>query len=319
MRTPVLGRRRGRSSGTRAGCRTVARLADELNVRILRAMVGDPRAYTTEEREEARTGLPRVIAAGIPRTKPGEPPWGITPSGEDRLPVADALESWLQDAPGGPIAYAGRPAERTIETLADAWGDTVLHALAGPPRTAEELAEQLDLTVRQLTHLLEPALQTDQIETVTTADGSVAYAPTGWGRRGIAPILLAARAERTNPDPEDAPIQASDFEAALQLTAPLASLPSELSGSCRLVVVLGRDAEPSQAAVMVTIERGKVLESVAGIDAEGEVDATAIGKVSHWFRALIDDRPKRLSFDGDTRLGRQLVKSLGDALFGGEG
>jgi hypothetical protein len=65
--------------------------------------------------------------------------------------------------------------------------------------------------------------------------------------------------------------------------------------------------------VTVRVGEGRVLAYERGLDPDAS--AEAVGELEPWFAALIDQRPKRLRLDGDSRLARALVAECGKALF----
>ncbi|HMJ72186.1 MAG TPA: hypothetical protein VK471_02350 [Solirubrobacterales bacterium] len=67
-------------------------------------------------------------------------------------------------------------------------------------------------------------------------DGETRYALTDWMREGFAPIAAAARMELHFPEPDVAPPDMLDVDAAFELTLPLVELPDGLRGSSRLAV-----------------------------------------------------------------------------------
>ena len=46
-----------------------------------------------------------------------------------------------------------------------------------------------------------------------------------------------------------------------------------------------------------------------------DVATEAVGELGAWFSALVDQRPRRLSFEGDRRFARDLVAAFSEALF----
>jgi hypothetical protein len=151
------------------------------------------------------------------------------------------------------------------------------------------------------------------VEAATTPAGDPAHAATEWLRRGIGPLALAARVERSDPPPEARPVDALDVEAAMLLIAPLLRLDEDLSGACRLAVRLGEPGKRHPVGVTFRVGEGRVLASERGLDPAAS--AEAVGELGPWFTALIDQRPKRLRFEGDRRLARALVAACGAALF----
>lgn len=295
-------------------------LSDAMQVQIMRAMAGGFNALAVPEGYEGEGGPQR------PPQRPQRPPrrperdprgyddmYTITPAGRARLPVADGLELWLLKAPGGALAYADPRAKRAIELLADAWGHGLAHATAAGPVEKHELIAGCELSRRAAKRLLTDLQRVGMVEAATTPGDAGAYSATEWLRRGIAPLALAARVERADPPPGARPVDALDVESAMLLVAPLLRLGEGLSGACRLVVRLGKPGQRHPVGVTVRVGEGRIL----GCERELDADATAeaVGELEPWFAALIDQRPKRLRFDGDRGLARALVAECGKALF----
>jgi hypothetical protein len=301
----------------RAGATTVRMLSDAMQVQIMRAMAGGfkalavPEDYTGEG--DSQRPPPRSPRRSEPDPEGYDDKYRITPAGRARLPVADGLELWLLKAPGGALAYADPRAKRAIELLADAWGHGLAHAIAAGPVEKHELLAGCELSRRAAKRLLAEMRRVGLVEAATTPADAGAYAATEWLRRGIAPLALAARVERGDPPPGARPVDALDVEAAMLLVAPLLRLDVGLSGACRLAVRLGKPGQRHPVGVTVRVGEGKVLSYERGLDADAS--AEAVGELDPWFAALIDQRPKRLRFDGDSRLARALVAEFSKALF----
>ena len=302
----------------RAGATTVRMLSDATQVQIMRAMAGGfkalavPEGYTGEGRPQ-RPPPQRPRRPEKPHPAGYDDMYTITPAGRARLPVADGIELWLLKAPEGALAYADPRAKRAIELLAEAWGHGLAHAIAAGPVEKHELLAGCELSRRAAKRLLADLRRVGLVEDATTPANAGAYAATEWLRRGIAPLALAARVERTDPPPGAKPVDALDVEAAMLLVAPLLRLDEGLSGACRMAVRLGEPGRRHPVGVTVRVGEGRILACERGLD----TDATAevVGELEPWFAALIDQRPKRLRFDGDRRLARALVAECGKALF----
>lgn len=323
----------------RAGAKTVRMLSDPLQVKILRVMAGGfnalsvPERYTGEERPrrpqrppsrpEVEPSRPEVEPSGPegePHLPEGEPhdydkKYAITPAGLARVPVAGAIELWLLKAPGGTIAYSESDsrAEPTIELLADAWGSGLAHVMAAGPVDKQELIAGCEWSPRAAKRLLARLRRAGMVEAATTPAGAPGHAATEWLRRGIGPLALAARVERSDPPPEAKPVDALDIEATMLLVAPLLRLDEDLSGSCRLAVRLGKPGQRHPVGVTFGVGEGRVLACERGLDPDAS--AEAVGELDPWFTALIDQRTKRLRFEGDRRLARALVAACAAALF----
>jgi DNA-binding HxlR family transcriptional regulator len=297
----------------RAGAVTVGLLQEGIQVQIMRAMAGGFKALHVPEnyQGEARP-QPRQEAEG-PVNPEHERKYAITPTGRARLPVADSIELWLLKASGGPLPYDHERAEEAIKLLSQAWGMGIAHRLAFAPATAEELVEAAGMPRRKGRRLLKALQRVGLVEVGADTGDRAVYAPTAWLRRGIAPILRAAEVEHYDPPSGARPLDATDFESAMLLAAPLAELGGGQSGRCRLVARIGDPGQREPAGVTVEMRDGAIVACERGLDPD--VDGEASGIATAWYGALSDQRPSRLRYDGDRRLARDLVTALGWALF----
>lgn len=297
----------------RAGALTVGLLAEAIHVQIMRAMAGGfqgltiPEDYEGEVLPRHRTELPEPVDPAA------EQKYVLSPTGRARLPAADGIELWLLKASRGPLAYEDGRAKQAIKLLSEAWGHALVHAVAaGPTQTADAIA-RCEMRPRAATRLLAKLRRTGLVEVVAGSGKAKRFAPTDWLRRAVGPLMLAARAESGDRPAGARPVDAFDVEAAIQLVAPLVRLDEEVCGTCRLVVRLGPAGRRYPAGVTVEVEEGRILSCEPG--AASDVAAEAIGELGAWFNALIDQRPKRLKFEGDRRFARDLVAAFGKALF----
>jgi len=268
----------------------------------------------------------RSILRTMLEQSPGLGPDGyyeVTDEGREALFVAFVVERWLQSAPDGPLDFDGREAGLAVATLAEAWTSFLLHTLARGPRTFPELRESTEEPGRRaLRRVLSIMCRMGQLELRGDAGGgTAAYAVTEWARRGIAPLIAAARLERRDPSEETLPIDALDVEAAFRLALPLLELPEELSGSCRLGVRLVEepgaapvDAAPDLVGVTARIERGRVASVEPRLDSRA--DAWAAGSASDWLDTVIEPDAERVRSGGEKRLATALLDDLHETLFG---
>lgn len=289
----------------RAGSRSLGILSSHTNVQIMRAMSGGFEASTERFHE-----LPPDF-----EPDPDEPTLGITKAGMESLPVASAVEYWLLKAPGGPMAYAEPRAEEAIEALSKGWGMGLIHALANGPMSPAALERALGLDRSLIMAVLEPMQRAGEVDARDGEGEDATYAVTDWTRRAVGPILLAARMERrTASETRDMiPIDGLDLESAMMLALPLLRLPTDLSGSCRLVFRITAGPQPPRAGVTVGVEEGRVVSCAPGLD--NDAPAEASGNVRVWFRAVIDGAVKRLDYSGNPKVPRTVVRHLHEILF----
>ncbi len=297
----------------RAGAVTVGLLAEALQVQIMRAMAGGFKAFRVPGDYQGELPPPPPPEAPGPVNPEHERKYAITPTGLARLPVADSIELWLLKAPGGPLPYEDRRAYEAITLLSQAWGRGFAHRLALGPATASELLEAGSMPRRKGRRLLKELQRLGLTEAAPDAGDGDTFAPTEWLRRGVAPILRGAQVEHHDPEEEAEPFDALDFEAATLLAAPLAAHEQGRSGRCRLVARIGDGGQRESSGVTVEVEDGAVIACERGLDpvAPGE----SSGLVTAWFRALSEQRPSRLQYDGDRELARELVTAIAWALF----
>jgi hypothetical protein len=137
------------------------------------------------------------------------------------------------------------------------------------------------------------------------------YGVTDWARRGIGPLAAASYCERVHMAPRSAPVTPMDIEAAFLLATPLASLSTEVAGSCQLEVEAGAGGMAEAAGVQVTVEAGRVASCVSQLDPR--TDVFVAGSAAAWFMAVRDGGVADLRFGGGTRLAEELVTGLHDA------
>jgi hypothetical protein len=111
-------------------------------------------------------------------------------------------------------------------------------------------------------------------------------------RRGFAPIAAAARMELHYPEPDVAPPEALDVDAAFQLTLPLLWLPPEVSGTCRLDVRIPGEGDFAVGA-MAEVAEGRVVSSTPLLEEKPETLIT--GTPLQWLDTLVDPSSPQLA------------------------
>ena len=238
----------------------------------------------------------------------------LSDEGREALFVAATIERWLGHAPGGPIEFESAAAERAVAALVGGWSAAVVHGLAREPMTSAELDAAIDgLGRRRLQRQLRAMHDAGLVEALGEGKDAL-YAMTDWLRRGIAPLIAAARLELDQGMEGATPVDGSDVEAGFRMALALVELPEELSGVCRLRVKLDERREDPPGGVTARIERGEVVSCEAG--AEQDADAWALGSLDAWPNAVIDPDAKAVQTGGDTWLTGALVSGLHHTLFG---
>jgi hypothetical protein len=275
----------------RTGARILTMASNRINRGILRELTKRPVQWTQDR--QAR----------------------ITPAGREMLFVANIVERWLANAPGGGIEIDAEEAEATIAALVYGWSSTIVHRLAARPLTLTELGRALDTTSAEDVEAMVGAMRDAGLLEARPGDGEgAAYAVTDWLRESIAPLGAAARCERRYSAAETPPVAPLDVEAGFLLTLPLLRLPAELSGECRLVVELPESTEGAAAGAMARVEDERIASVSPSL--EGSADAWAIGTDRAWFEAVVEGMAEDLDFGGEEALARELVERLHMRLFG---
>jgi DNA-binding HxlR family transcriptional regulator len=214
---------------------------------------------------------------------------GLTPLGEELVGVADAIQAWLERAPGGPLELGSGPAKTAIRTLVDGWDTNLVRALAASPLTLGELDRLVEeLSYPTLSRRLATMRGIGQAER-GRLKGRWVHRLTDWSRQAVAPLALAVRFERRHWE-EVAPITWIEVESAFLLILPIASFPDWLSGSCTLAVDTGAAASTGArsrvAGVRVEVREGRVAACSTRLEANP--DTWALGAPESWLDAVID-------------------------------
>lgn len=315
----------GSGNGARSGAQTLILLAAPLNALILQALAEGPKQQT-ELRQE--TGLPAQTTlraelkrlTGIGAVKkhrrnrfPGVLEYELIASGKELLIVADALQRWLTMAPDGSLPLGGNAAKAATKALAEGWSTTMLRVLAAGPLSLTELDRVIgSLSYPSLERRLSALRVANLVESQAGNGRGTPYAVTAWLRHGVAPLAAAARWERRHQAQANSPIGRLDVETAMLLAMPLLRLPTELSGRCRLGAEL-ENGKSSLAGTMVEIHEGQIASCTTKL--QGSPDAWALGSVSAWLGALLDDDLDALELGGDGQLARALIERLHKTLF----
>lgn len=315
----------GNGGATRTGAQALALLAAPLNSTVLRSLTSGPKRLPELRREAGRPaqstlrsrlkGL-RAIGAIVKHKHsafPGSLEYELAPVGRELCFVLGALERWLAESPEVPLELDSDAGQAATAALVAGWSSTIVRALAGRHLSLAELdrligAFDYPSLERRLTAMRLAGL----VESVPAEGEGPPYAPTDWLHLGIAPIVAASRWERRNLPERTARIGRIDAEAALLLTMRLLDLPTEVSGSCRLVVEVPDGDESRPASVTIDVAAGRAVPRPAN---SPTVDSWAIGPTSAWFRAAIEADPNYLEVGGRSRLIRAVLDGINASLF----
>jgi DNA-binding HxlR family transcriptional regulator len=312
----------------RAGATALCLLSAPLNVHVLAALededlaladlsraVGHPPATTMRAYLKALADLgvvERRQEAGFPAAVT----YSLTAPGKEILIVASALQSWLQDAPDGPIELGGAAAKSAIKTLVGGWNATLVRVLAARPLTLTELARLItSISYPTLERRLAAMRRSGQLEARRDAKASrgTPYEVTRWLRQAAAPLVAAVAWEREWAAAQTKALNRIDIEALFLLAIPLLDLPEELSGRCRLAVEMRNGSASQYAGAMVTVEAGRPVSWVAR--PEGDSDAWTAGAAGSWLGWMNGRPDRRLEFGGESGLARAVAEALRDSLF----
>lgn len=313
----------------RSGAHGLSLLASPRNFLVLRALAEGPKGRI-ELRRAAGSPAQTTISGDIRcleeigaivkrrcNSFPGSVEYMLGKPGCELLFVAAVLERWLSLAPEGPLELGGEGAKAAIKTLVEGWSTAILRALATNPLSLTQLDRVIGaLNYPALEYRLDAMRLAGQIEARPSNSRSTPWGVTDWLRRGVGPIVAAARWERHHARAAAAPIARLDVEAALLLAVPLLALPTELSGSCRLGVELTDGNEHRLAGAMVCVERGDI--ALCTVRLQGHPDAWTTASVDAWLQAIVESDVDQIEMGGDQRLARVLIEDLHRALVGRE-
>jgi len=316
----------------RAGSRALSIFAYSLNATVLRAHTEGPLSLGELEEKigwasqsSLRASVGKMCEIGaMARLDDSDGPQRsvaceLTYPGHELLLVADTLEHWLRLAPGGAVALDHPAAHGIVRVLTAGWDSAIVRAIAERPLSLAELdAGNTQLSYPALKRRL-AKLRTLGLVAPVKAGAAAGYAASGWLRRAMAPIAVASRWEHLH-DPDSEPVSRTEVEAAFLLTLPLLQLPDRASGACTLAILTSDretasdgGAQDALASVEVEVEKGAVA-SVA-TSPSSEPASWALGSMTAWYEALIDDRTFALRIGGvDPDLPRSLVEGIHSTL-----
>jgi DNA-binding HxlR family transcriptional regulator len=239
----------------------------------------------------------------------------LGPAGRGLLPVAGALRLWLSTAPDGEVELGTRAAKRTIKALIEGWSHCIVRAVAARPFSLTQLDGLISsLTYPALERRLTAMRDAGLLVACPSEGRGTPYAATDWLRRAIGPLAAAALWERSHIAEASTPVSRLDVESAFLLAVPLLTLPSELSGTCRLAVEMPRGGEHDFAGVRIEVRDGEVLSCTSRL--AGPVDASLTGSTRAWLGAVIEGEPRHLERrGGDRELAAIFIDGLHGALF----
>lgn len=312
----------------RAGATVLSLLSVPLDVHVLTALSDEELALTDLSRAVGhppattmRAYLKGLADLGILERRqeggfPGTVTYSLTRPGERLLLAASALQSWLREAPDGPIALGDPAAKSAVKALVEGWDATIIRVLAARPLALTELAKLItSISYPTLERRLAAMRRTGQLRPRREAGASrgTPYEGTPWLRQAAAPLVAAIAWEREWAAAQTKALSRIDAEALFLLAIPLLDLPEGVSGRCRLAVEVRPGPQPEYAGATVTVEAGRPLALVARL--EGDSDAWAVGTADSWVGWMSGHRDGPLELGGDSALARAVIEALRQSLF----
>ena len=311
----------------RAGASALSLLSVPLNVQVLRTLEQEPtlltdlcRAVGSPPQTTMRARLRTLTELGaLERSSQTELPtsvnYELARSGRELLHVGKIVQAWLSSSPQGPLTLGSVTAKSVIKALVEGWSTAIIRALAARPLSLADLSRLLSgLSHPSLERRLAAMRLAGQVEARFGGSRATPYAVSDWLRRSVAPLVAAARWERRHLPDATAPIARMDIDSIFLLAIPLVSLPTEITGSCRLAVDVGsRAGEVALASVLVRVEEGRVTSCLAR--SEGRADAWISGSVSDWTQAVVEQNVDGLELGEEQSFSRCFLCALKESLF----
>jgi DNA-binding HxlR family transcriptional regulator len=309
-----------------AGGRALLLLADPVSVSILRELEAAP-LESTELHDrigfvsrstyfERMRDLEELSL--VKRTRRGDVPpiaeCSLTSHGERLLPVADRLDAWLADAPGGPLKLGDAYATATVKALAVAWGSTLLRWLAERPRMLTELEQLVHVFgYRKLERIVRDLVKAGIVERGAIEGRLSPYGVTEWTRWTAGLLTAAMRWERHELPKRSASVTSVEAEGVLLLGLPLIELPGEVNGTCALLVDADSPRDESLGGAVVRLLDGrpvwwKAIDELESI--ELEPDCSVRGPTLAWLGTHTKAPHAALRRSGDVDLAERVMAAL---------
>jgi DNA-binding HxlR family transcriptional regulator len=256
----------------------------------------------------------RTIQRTREKKFPGPVVCEITLAGEQLLQVGRAVDSWLREAPYGPVALGTPAAKSTVKALVGGWSTYAIRSLAAKPLRLTELHKFVPgISYPTLERRLNAMSHAGQIERHQVAGSrGTPYKVTTWLRRAVAPLSLGIGWESKYVPDLAAPVKRVDIEALFLLLVPLLELPESVTGVYRMVVDLKEGDQRDFAGVTMRVDEGKVISCSTRMQAS---PTTAIsGDMLAWINWIMFREQKGLTIDGSASLARSLGTTIRKAL-----
>jgi DNA-binding HxlR family transcriptional regulator len=312
-----------------AGASTLSTLTFPLNVKFLTRLAEAPHSSTelleSVGSSSRTTGLKRLgelqRIGAVKRTRRHEFPRRVifeqTLIGGELLSLAQNVELWLDQAPGGNLLFGSPIANRVTQTLVEGWNSTIVTSLACGPASLTELD-------RRVTPVSYPALErrlramraTGLVTTATGAGRGTPYVATDWLKRAGVLLLTAAALEGSSG--AETELHTDDLRAALLLAVSGTRIDPDRHGVVALAVAPGPRAgegngTPRASGATIVVKSGQVRGAVARI--HGSASTWALGTPASWLTAVSQGDMTQLRFGGRSpRLATEVVQALHDRL-----
>jgi len=245
---------------------------------------------------------------------PGALEYELTAAGRDLGDVAASTGRWLALAPSGPLELGTDQARAAIKGLTEGWTATVLGMLASAPRSLTELDKRISAaSYPSIERCLRTMRLADQLEVGERSSKGTPYALTEWVRRGLTPLVVAARWEHQH-HPEGArSIERGDIDDALRVGGPLFKLSGAADGVCQVAVRVPDRKRDDRALAFIEARNGKL--SFGSVHSRAKPDAWASATEETWFSTVIDADTTGLRRNGDANLIGSVIDGVREALF----
>lgn len=302
----------------RAGAISLSLLAAPLNLHMLKALESGPlplldlrQAVGSPPQSTMRVYSRALLEIGaLERERqaafPGTVEYRSTEAGRGLLAIATILGRWLHECPTGPIALGSTASKSTTKAMVEGWSTNIIRALAAKPLSLTELDRLITgANYPSLERRLGALRLAGLIEPCPGPGRGRHYRATPWMRRAIVPLAAGAWWERRYL--AEAPqVGRLDVEAAFLLAIPLADLPSDMNGKCRLAVEI-EGPSPSLAGVMVGVEDGRIVSCSSRLKSTAE--GWASGSASSWIRCMRGG-DNDLDIGGKARMAREMIGAI---------
>jgi DNA-binding HxlR family transcriptional regulator len=237
----------------------------------------------------------------------------LTASGRELLAVAAGIERWLEDAPGGPLELGHDAAKAAIQGLVAGWTTTVLTELAVESLSLTELDKRIStVSYPTIERCLEAMRLAQQLEVGSRTATGRPHTLSDWLRRGIAPLVLAARWEHRHRPAEAASICLPDVAGAFLLLSPMVDLPARPSGICQMALRPPDGDRRKRVLNSVELRDGRI--AFGPVYPHRRPDAWMSATADGWFSTVVDGDPQGLRISGDRQLAADIWKGLHRAL-----